>query len=883
MKRTQNRTESVRLSRDLKMRSLMAAVMIACAGAAHADPIPPERQPFDMLAAHAAARSAIMDLKSVGTPTPRDYRIVQQVLVTANRLYPNDQTMLRLLLESASGSDDAATIRNVVRDLVKLDPDDSVSLLRAISASISDLQTVDQRLAAYAKFLGDAGADLDPSVRSRLALDSALLLREQGNLDAFADRLSTAIELDPTNKDAATLALTFFSQRMNDPVGRFDLLLTLIYADPFDSAAYSAAIRDLLAGKAPRGAWRFANLQRALAAGQFRSLSEEEETLHDLAEWNAEGPEAVIRRLNALVESSRNAAAERRRQLAEIGQPLEGAPDPDSVRLPLSRDRIRLLCAASLGDRERATNILAELNKSAAQAVALLTDVGRRPTGMSDDEAKQAVNDVTVESLWLRLWTGLELDAAETTLTDLKARGVLDAKAIRRFDGWSLLRKGKLDEASAILSEGAASDPYCELGLAVLEETRNRTAEAVKHYLSVMSRTAAEAAGAYARARIGFLTPAAIQPDGTAAALESAAAGVPDWLKSIVESPRKVVSVEVEPLRSEIVPIERTPVRLRIQNVSPIPLAMGPDKPINTRFLFAPSIEIGVARLSGAEMMHVATADRRLRLLPNESVDVVVWPDMGNLSWTLEYVGASASRIRWRVLQGFELRENRFYEPGPNCVAVEVPPLTRKVPNRIGGVFESFRRSIEIGGPRELADTLLSWKIQIANPDNLTIIEVDRLMETLTRRFGSMDRQTKILTMCLIPGAIDVGPCARIDQFATQDTDEDVLAILLATRVSNKDDPAFTVQPVLNSPRLSELATLVRERLVEGVPTYASTRIKLPELMYPPGREPQRPAQRNPKGPAQPGDSNEPVLDPMPKPVTPPALPPDPMPIPSNP
>jgi hypothetical protein len=71
----------------------------------------------------------------------------------------------------------------------------------------------------------------------------------------------------------------------------------------------------------------------------------------------------------------------------------------------------------------------------------------------------------------------------------------------------------------------------------------------------------------------------------------------------------------------------------------------------------------------------------------------------------------------------------------------------------------------------------------------------------------------------------------RIDQLASTESDEDVLAVSLAMRVVKPDDPLFNAPNVIRSPRLAALAQMVRDRLSENVRTYATVPVSAPEIM----------------------------------------------------
>src|SRR5690606_22072900 len=124
----------------------------------------------------------------------------------------------RLLLEAWYAAGDEAKVIEVTREIIRLDPSDTVAQLRLISDRISRYQSVEERQTAFDRLLGESGGAIDPSVRSRLALDDALLARELGDEQRFVERLSMATQLDSSNKPAAVLAATYALERLTDPI-----------------------------------------------------------------------------------------------------------------------------------------------------------------------------------------------------------------------------------------------------------------------------------------------------------------------------------------------------------------------------------------------------------------------------------------------------------------------------------------------------------------------------------------------------------------------------------------------------------------------------------------------------------------------------------------
>lgn len=811
----------------------------APAGAAvAADPDPPERLSADLLAAQGIARLAIIDLKTVGAATAADYELAAEALRTAAALAPADQTILRLQMEAASQAGDQATVQSIARTLMTLDPKDAVATLRYISGNIAQMQTADARLAAYDRLTSDKADQLDPSVRSRLALDAALLARERGDIQGFADRLARAVALDPTNKDAATLSLNFYQARMDDPVGSLELMLNLMYADPFDPEVYEAATHLLMRNGAYRGAGRMAMLSRRLAQLMGSYPTGDARTRIDLAEWNSAGPDVLINRLSDQLDQAREAARQERRAYEQAGRPADAAPRPEEIFLPFDSNRVRMLAAAAVGDTERASTFLNELAETARKSGEDLLNPTLRPSGFTESDAARAIQGYIVELATLRLWTGLQTDEAGKNIQAIKAAGLVDPRVIERLDAMLAYRTGRRGDAEAVLAARAREDAHALLGIAIIADETGDRALAVSAYTAAASRAPDDVIGAFSRTRLQLLGADPAESSPVVRDLEDIVAGIPVWLESLIDSPQRSISMNVQPVRSMMRANERTPVRVTLTNNAPIPLGVGPDRPIDSRLLFAPAVEIGTQRMPGADLVEVASLDRRLRLLKGESIDIIAWPDMGMLSYALELGADKQTRVRWRVVQGFQMGPGGIYEPCAHCVVADTPTLIRRTPARYDAVLEALAYAMQTGGAAELADALQSTILKLTKPSEAPTLQLDQagfdsLMEIVAGRFASLPRASKILILATLPPASAVPQTVRIDQLAAQDTDEHVLATLLAFRTYRPEDPVFNSPRLQDVPRLGRIAQLVRARITDGTRSYATREIVIPRTIAP--------------------------------------------------
>ncbi|MFG0292784.1 MAG: tol-pal system YbgF family protein [Phycisphaerales bacterium JB050] len=215
-------------------------------------------------------RALLRRSRNLGSASVADYRLTALGLRLARLQVPDDAELLRNEIAAWAAADDVSRVMDSTRELVRLDPRDTIAQLRLIDAQIGRLNTAEERREAYERLMGPAGERLRGSVRSRLALDAALLAREEGDQQAFLRLMTEATLLDSTNKNAAALYASVMLPTARTRVERFELLANVLLADPLDPGAYENAAIELLSAGAYEASLRFQNRMRELlsASGQ---------------------------------------------------------------------------------------------------------------------------------------------------------------------------------------------------------------------------------------------------------------------------------------------------------------------------------------------------------------------------------------------------------------------------------------------------------------------------------------------------------------------------------------------------------------------------------------------------------------------------------------
>jgi hypothetical protein len=801
-----------------------------------AAPIPPADDPIARgIAARSVARLATADLKLQSdpearrAPIERDYRIAAELLTVASETDPDDLDILRLLIQAWTAAGDADRVEQLQRRLAMLDPSDTVTLLAVVSSRISKLQSVEERLAAYARMLGPEGDRLDPSIRSRLALDAALLSRERGDEEAFVRLLARSSALDSTNKDAATLALAYFAERVPDAVGRLELLLNVLKADPFDPDVHAAIAQELGNAGAVDGASRFYQTLAALRGARGQELSPQEHAEAFVASWNVAGAYAVVARMNNELENSRETLRSRRSKAEAAGRLIDRVADPSDSRLPIPLERARVVASAATADPELIGYAVVEAVETFRRSLESLADPQKRPEGMTDEQARDLARSIRTERAWLVLWAGRGTERIAEWIDELRADPGADPLVIRRLDAFALMRAGEHDRAAAELAELARQDPLAMMGLGMLAEQRGQSDAAARVYATLATQLAGSLAGAYCRTRYTDIAGAPVPPTELARRMQRLSDEVPSTLESMIADPRRFMDLIVAPAKEETSLTDKVALRFTIRNTSPFAMAVGPEKPINSRFLLAPMVDLGVQRMRVPNLHEILYLNRRLRLLPGEHMGATVWADSGLLGGILQRVASAPVRMRWRVVQGFRMNQRGFFDPGPLCLTTEAGPVVRPASFRATADIPSFIGWIESGTPRELAEALLALREKLSSRETASTVspaDVDLLARSCVNRFSTGSRAEKLIILAFTPSGMQTPAFRPLDAAALADGDEHILRFMLVVRVGRADAPVLADDAWPGRPELSDLARLLRERLREGVRTLATIAIR---------------------------------------------------------
>lgn len=810
------------------------------AAPAFAQPLTDE--PVETTGARALARAAVLDLRLRVDPTPTDARISRLALEAASDAVGGDPEYLRLAIEAAHASGERDEVARLTRELIRLDPTDSVALLRYLTDQASKAQTAEQRLATIERFTTGRADALPASVRSRLALDGALLARELGRVELFGELLKRAVTLDSTNKEAASMAYsTAVASGDLDAAEKLELLSNLLLADPSDPSVMNWIAVELYRVGLYEQARRFHDMSGGILIRAGLDPTNYENKA-DIIRWAIEGPEPIIEKIDLNLEKLRFNAQRLADRLAETGEaPPEGFVAPEDVAVPVDQEMTRLIAVLPDATTQDISDGLQRLKRSVLAGMDQLISMQRSATDAQ--RASRLLLEWQRHALMMlrgfAVATAREPQFGQAVQADVNAvvtlvfGGMPDALlASEEISGWDALIKSRPEEAATLFRELVDEDPqiaWPRLGLALALDQIGDTEGSIEQLGEIRERGPLTLPAVIAERLLGDQAPS---PDaGVVRRASAIARGVPEAVDEMAQSPGRFMTLRLERQRRQD-PLGGGRLTLTLRNIAPFPLGVGPGRPLNSRMLVTGEL---TAAGQDAEIPtpYVADAARRLRLMPRQELTIPIEPAVAHAGWILARDAARPSRARWRVYQGFQLGRYGYFTAGPLCHETGSPA------ERVPSITEAALPVDELAAAIRNAEQSDLARIAVATfAAAVGRLDADAnalLAEAWAEKYPQLSSTERAAITALLPPP---GAAPGFEAFDTETMNEsDPLALLAhcITRVTDPEDPRLLRALDSDDTRVADLATLVGLRLsVENpVPGYAAADADLSGLLPP--------------------------------------------------
>jgi len=758
------------------------------------------------------ARQAVFLARGVQDPSLEDFRVAALTIGEAIELDPSRPELTRLQINAYQTAEDDDGVLEATGRLVRQDPRDTAAQLRLITDRISGLQRIEDRIAAYENLLGADGERLDPSIRSRLAFDAALLTRELGDEEGFIRLLRRAVSLDQTNKPAVLMASALFFEREDDPLLRVDMHEQLLLSDPLDDTLHASLARELLGRGAHAGAERFFDLSLKIQEKRGQSASPELLSDYHLAVWGVRGADDCLETLETEDAAVRYAIENQRKRLEAAGEDPSQIQDytPDPVR-----DRVRAMMASAAGQREVADRAVARLSDAFAAAVRQ-----RREAEGADPEAVARLSRrITLELVRLRAWLGVDLEAGRRALELVReqAGDELREGATARYEGLFAAHAGDAETARRLLTPLAeGGDPLARIGLGLAAEAAGDRTAALRTYAELARDTPGSGEGLWARERASKLLGARIKPSETARALNEKAKAVPRRLERMANNPSEHLSLRVEIVGERIDALEPLTARVELKNTGVMPLAVGSDAPVAARLLLAPKLAVVGAPVPAGMQPEVVSLARRLRLEPGESVVADAWLGAGDLGGVLENSTPLAASLRCQAIQGFQYSEARgVYTPSAYSLTASSAVKWRR-PERTSPEAASIVERIETAEGEALLRGLLEARWALLRPEAEDEPEGAResIAAAVAGRWGSLAPLERVFALLTIPPERSAPASAAVLEAALAAGPDALQALVMVlVHATGDEDPSVAIALESDDEGVREIARLISMRL----------------------------------------------------------------------
>jgi tetratricopeptide (TPR) repeat protein len=695
------------------------------------------------------------------------------LLDRAIQLDPNVAERWLLFREAAMATDRQDKADDAVRQYLRLNPTDDVAQLQMIDQLVESKQTADERLDFFTRIIeGPASKNFSAALRSRIAYRAAVLQAELGERERYTSLLATALQLDPTNKNAAFESYRVIS---GDPKSSAKdsaaALFTLFMADPTDPATHAMIADMQFARGFYAGAvdW-YVTAERAQAA---RQGGIDAALVHNwaMALWGSGQSAAALQLLGYLDPPP---PADGGQDPTEEGQPQPSAP--------LETLMLRAVIAASGAGELKLDERFDALS-------------GQFDTLLA---ASPKDRDLLVGRAWAHLLCNRNIDQV-APITDQ----IDDDEVKSLLTGWLQLRSGETDKAAATLS--GIEDPGATLGLGLIAEAREKPETAIERFRAVAQSSPDDIFGLTA---VSHLRRLSVSPPTSSEARQIANlfGEIPNHLREMARTPLRFIQLKLTAPKMRYDYAEPIEATLEIRNVSSYPLGLGPMSTVPTRVLLLPVVRVN--KQPGPPIAPIIIdAHRSLTLPARRSMSIPIRIDVATVSQVLNLYPTSQVGIDVVAVLNPRLAGNGKFEPGRLGSAVQVRNLVRNATPPSPAFVDTMIAQLSNTDPALVMNALgmiIPISQQMPTEPAEAAAMADRIIAAVGNVFGDLTPIQQAYAVTLVQQGEQLArrPYGELLAEAAKSDATLVQLALLATQVDELDSP--TLNAALRRPDRSD-------------------------------------------------------------------------------
>ncbi len=555
---------------------------------------------------------------------PDQYIRAEVLLDLALEQAPQDAELWRLRAEVAKRLSDAAGQSAALRRYVELRPGDDAVRLQVILTELTELETLDGRLALLEGYLNDPNLPgRTPALVSRLSSAAAATARALGDDARFVKHLRVAGRQNAANAEAAGLTLAFAESRQAKPEQIAAAAVNLVRADPVNPASRRVLAARLSAVTAyTRAAQQYKVSTQLPDAGPLNDV--------ELAGW--------VRALIGAGDLEQASAQLAAWEAFTLGDDAAGSKTEDAPLPPAQVVLLRRVLDGEQGKGPAAFERVASALRPAAQA--------------GNDSA-------ALELAWITAIFGSDTQPVAELLRDKDAQDVRYLRA----SGFVYMREGAVDWARRAFEQVADQDAISAFGLAHIN---GRDDAGIARQLRQVAANFPDTFGA-------AMAHCRLHKERRDVTVSSAGRGVLNvmnrlpptlWAFDVDRNPW--VGVQANMVKSRNSQLEPVNAQVKLKNLTNIALPLGGPDPATA----GPTAVVSVStyasgRPTGSAPAIVADLGRRLVLMPGEQVDYDLRLDRSGFGLGLVRAYPSSVTFNGTFIVGPQIGDGGGFTTGP--------------------------------------------------------------------------------------------------------------------------------------------------------------------------------------------------------------------------
>lgn len=548
------------------------------------------------------------------------------LLDLALEVTPDDATLWRMRRDLARLEEDKAGQMKALKRYLALAPADEVSQFDYVRLLVDKEQTIEGRIAKMVRILEGPGADrLSKPLRSRLASYCAIGFREMGEVEQYRERLKQALQLDPTNREAAESMYLEVMGRHHDLFEKGAALMWVIRADPLGSKP-RRELGQLLLDHAAY--YHAANQFKASLVGGNRHI--DEQFYHDLAlslaalgtSYHTREALAVLTRYEPIANLlSKKASGETEEEELPDEMLFDDFMDDDKENEEEEEQEVVELTEEELTQPKLPLDlallrlvILQDANATLAAKGTFQRIVNALNERLEVDEQAE------LDRAWLSVWLGP--DGIEPLEVErLEEKYSKDEPIIRRILAWMALNRESFELARQIFTE-LPHDPYAIFGTTLTYDENPGDPQRLETLHRIV-QTWPSSIPAMLASRALVRYREAVVPLPVGQRLADRVNEWPQQLRNPTPHDRPWISLSLNSPAKRYRVFNPITTIVTLRNETSMALGLGSDRAIPTR-LFTYTTTRARGRLLGTAAPTVVELDRRLTLGPGHQISVPI-------------------------------------------------------------------------------------------------------------------------------------------------------------------------------------------------------------------------------------------------------------------